>query len=76
VVTNNQTTRLSAFFDAGNVFARPGDFRLKDLRTSTGIAFTFFTPFLGLLKVSYAFPLNAKPQDDTKRFQISFGTGF
>lgn len=76
VVTNNQTTRLSAFFDAGNVFARPGDFKLKNVRTSTGISFTFFTPFLGLLKVSYAFPLNAKPQDDVKRFQISFGTGF
>jgi len=76
VVTNNQTTRLSAFFDAGNVFARPGDFKTTKLRESTGISFTFFTPFLGLLKVSYAFPLNAKPKDDVKRFQISFGTGF
>lgn len=76
LLTNNTTTRLSAFFDAGNVFAEPGDFSVSRLRTSTGLSFTFFTPFLGMLEVSYAFPLNDKPGDEVKHFQISFGTGF
>jgi outer membrane protein insertion porin family len=64
------------FFDIGNVFAQPDQFAFGDLRQSAGVAFSWFTPFLGLLDLSYAFPLNPQTHDRTERFQISFGTGF
>jgi outer membrane protein insertion porin family len=73
---NNKSTRAALFFDIGNVFATPGDFEVGDLRQAAGISFAWFTPFLGLLEVSYAFPLNHQEGDDTERFQITFGPGF
>src|SRR5581483_2345038 len=74
--TNNKSTRAAIFYDIGQVFAEPGDFEYRDLRQSAGVSFAWFTPFLGLLEVSYAFPLNNKVGDDTERFQITFGPGF
>ena len=74
--SNLKSTRASFFYDAGQVYARPEDFDSGELRTSAGIAFQWFTPFLGLLDLSYAFPLNDEPGDETDRFQINFGTGF
>lgn len=65
--------RYALFFDAGNVFSNPGDFRWRDLRMSAGVAATFLTP-LGAMKFSYAFPLNPKPGDKTERFQFTLGT--
>ncbi len=76
VVSDNKTTRMGAFFDIGNVYANAGDFKASQLRQSTGIAFSFFTPILGLLDLSYAFPLNPKPGDETQHFQLTFGSGF
>jgi len=76
VVSDNKTTRMGVFYDVGNVFAQGGDFKVSQLRQSTGIAFSFFTPILGLLDLSYAFPLNAKPGDETQHFQLTFGSGF
>lgn len=73
---DGNSTRLSLFFDIGSVFAEPGDFEFNDLRQSAGVAFRWFTPFLGILNMSYAFPLNNEPGDETDRFQITFGTGF
>jgi outer membrane protein insertion porin family len=76
VVSDNKTTRMGVFYDVGNVFDQGGDFKASQLRQSTGIAFSFFTPILGLLDLSYAFPLNAKPGDETQHFQLTFGNGF
>jgi outer membrane protein insertion porin family len=73
--SNNKSTRLSVFFDIGNVFADPGDFDISELRQSTGVAFYWLTPFFGVLKVSFAVPLNEESQDETDQFQISFGVG-
>ncbi len=74
--SDNKSTRFALFYDMGNVFAKPGDFQVSELRTSTGLAASWFTPFLGLLQLSYSYPLNPKPHDITDRFQISFGSGF
>jgi outer membrane protein insertion porin family len=74
--TDNKSTRLGAFFDIGDVFAQPEDFRFNELRRSVGVSFQFFTPILGLLDLSYAFPLNAKPGDEVTHFQINFGSPF
>ncbi len=64
--------RLAFFVDAGNVFADPSDFALHQLRASYGFTATFLTP-LGAMKFSYAFPMNAKPGDQTERFQFTLG---
>jgi outer membrane protein insertion porin family len=74
--SNNKSTRMSLFYDVGQVFERPEDFDSGELRTSAGIAFQWFTPFLGLLDLSYAYPLNEELGDETDRFQINFGSGF
>jgi len=74
--SDNKTTRLSVFYDVGQVFARPGDFDAGELRSSVGVAFEWFTPFLGLLELSYAQPLEIMDGDREDRFQINFGTGF
>ncbi|MDT0497258.1 outer membrane protein assembly factor BamA [Algiphilus sp. W345] len=73
---DGNSTRLAAFFDIGNVFAEPGEFEFDELRRSAGIAFRWFTPFLGILNLSYSYPLNEQPEDEVDRFQITFGSGF
>ncbi|HEV2333369.1 MAG TPA: outer membrane protein assembly factor BamA [Gammaproteobacteria bacterium] len=70
--TYSASSRFAFFIDAGNVFAYPGDFRVRDLRASWGLAATFLTP-LGAMKFSYAFPMNPKPGDRTERFQFTLG---
>ena len=66
------SSRFALFIDTGNVFDQPSDFRFRELRTSWGVAATFLTP-LGAMKFSYALPINAKPGDDTERFQFTLG---
>ncbi len=69
------SSRWALFLDAGNAFTDPGNFSWSGLRVSTGVAATFLTP-LGAMKFSYALPLNAKPGDQTSRFQFTLGTYF
>jgi len=76
VVSNNTTTRSGVFFDVGNVFAKPQDFRFNQLRQSVGVAFQWFTPIVGLLKLSVAYPVKRVPGDNTEYFQITFGNSF
>jgi outer membrane protein insertion porin family len=74
--SNGKSTRTSLFFDIGNVFESAGDWKESELRQSAGIAFTWYTPFLGILDLSYGYPLNEQPGDRADRFQITFGTPF
>ena len=74
--SDGKSTRLALFYDAGNVFAEPSDFDLGEIRSSSGVAVYWFTPFFGLLKISYAIPLESQSTDEEDRFQISFGLGF
>jgi len=74
--SDGKSTRTSLFYDVGNVFTTPGDFKASELRQAAGIAFTWYTPFLGILDLSYGFPLNEQPEDRADRFQITFGTPF
>ncbi len=66
-------TRMSAFVDAGNVFASHADFDASELRLSYGIGLTWLAP-VGPLKFSLAKPFEDKEGDDLERFQfeISF----
>ena len=70
--TYTASSRFAFFVDVGNVFAYPGEFAFRDLRASYGFAATFLTP-LGAMKFSYAFPMNAKPGDQTERLQFTLG---
>ena len=89
-----QSARLAAFFDAGNVFStsdleffdRLGDplsydFDTSKLKRSVGIGAEWLAP-LGLLRFSFAAPLNADPEtdrfwgDEVERFQFSLGGAF
>lgn len=64
--------RLALFFDIGNAFNNAGEMHLSNMRESWGLAATFLTP-LGAMKFSYAFPINAKVNDQTERFQFTLG---
>ncbi|MGH8224581.1 MAG: outer membrane protein assembly factor BamA, partial [Gammaproteobacteria bacterium] len=67
--------RLALFVSAGNVFDKPGDFKLKDIRASYGIGITWLTP-IGALRFSYAIPFRTQPYDRLERFQFTLGAYF
>ena len=69
----DRSLRLSWFLDGGQVFSRK--FELDTLRYSTGLAFSWSSPF-GPLKLSYAKPLNAKSTDRIQRLQFTLGYNF
>ena len=50
-------------------------FDLNDMRYSVGVGFTWIT-MIGPLSLSYAFPLNDKPGDETKNIQFEIGRTF
>ncbi|WP_353214176.1 outer membrane protein assembly factor BamA [Salinisphaera hydrothermalis] len=75
--SDNKTTRLSLFYDMGNAYRNASDFSFSRMGHSAGVAFDWFTPFFGLLRVSYApYVSKAERQDSTNRFQFSFGANF
>lgn len=73
--SDNKSTRLSLFYDIGNVFYAADRFSFNELRSSAGVAVDWFTPFFGLLRVSYAVYVDSKTGDNEDRFQFSFGVG-
>jgi outer membrane protein insertion porin family len=72
--SKSRGTRLSAFFDFGNIYATPGDFEFKELRASAGIALQWQAP-VGPISISYALPID-KTGDRIERLQFSFGQQF
>jgi outer membrane protein insertion porin family len=52
-----------------------GRIDVGDLRYSVGIGVAWISP-LGPLRLSYAYPINKKPEDRIQRFQFQIGTGF
>jgi outer membrane protein insertion porin family len=72
----DKSLRLSAFVDAGQVYAENEKFALGQLRYSAGIGLSWNSPF-GPFKLSIAQPLNAKSGlDRVERLQLNFGTAF
>jgi len=89
------STRISLFYDIGNVFStggvtffdRLGDetdeymYRSGNLKQAVGLAVEWLAP-LGLLRFSYALPLNANEttdrffEDETEEFQFTVGNAF
>ncbi len=69
------STRISAFFDIGNVFAAEDSFDFNELRQSAGLAFLWLAP-VGAMRFSYAIPLNDQDGDQIQNFQFTMGTPF
>lgn len=76
LIPNSRNTRLSVFFDAGNVYVDEQAFDAGELRTSAGVGFQWLTPILGMMKFALATPLNEEPGDDTETFSFTFGATF
>jgi outer membrane protein insertion porin family len=84
ILNGMQGSRISAFVDYGNVFARPGEFEFNQFRISTGIALQWQSP-VGPISISYAIPIDyareckggvfypACAPDDIERLQFTFG---
>lgn len=62
------------FFDAGQVWARPGDADF-DLATSLGLGLRARTP-LGLLRLDAAYPFDRRPGEASYRVYVGFGNAF
>lgn len=72
--------RTAILLDAGNVFQTnrtPGvtyeAIRVENLRVTTGIMLSWWSPLGAPLDFSLAFPLNKKPGDQLSAFGFSFG---
>jgi len=72
---NDRTLRLYGFIDAGNVFGETEQYKLNDLRVSTGIGISWISP-LGPLRLAIATPIRKKPGDRIERLQFQIGTSF
>ena len=75
LIKNSSQFRLSAFFDTGNVYAQNDSLSLGELRYSTGVGISWFSPF-GPLKLVFAKALNAKAGDQTQSLQFQLGQQF
>jgi len=69
---NERSARMSAFVDAGMAGE---NYNFSDVRYSTGVAVLWVSP-LGPLKLSYAVPIRAKPDDRRQAIQFTFGGTF
>mgnify|MGYP005994440547 CR=1 FL=1 len=78
---NNDSFRLSTFFDAGGVFSdnesigTTTDYEQGGVRYSLGLGVQWNSPF-GPLQLSVAEPLNDDSKDITQRFQFGMGSTF
>jgi outer membrane protein insertion porin family len=88
VKENDDSTRLSAFVDVGNVFnnklcdpninpdcSHYSSFDASELRASAGLSFQWRAP-VGPIIINLAKPIRKKPGDDTEMIQFTFGNTF
>lgn len=72
---DNRGTRLSAFFDWGNVYRPGAKWEANKLRLSTGLSLQWQSP-MGPIAISYAIPLQYERHDQIERLQFTFGGSF
>jgi len=73
--SKSRGTRLSAFVDFGNVFSKPSDFDIGEIRASAGVSLQWQAP-VGPISISYSTPLRSEDGDRVERLQFSFGQQF
>jgi outer membrane protein assembly complex protein YaeT len=64
-----------AFSDIGNIYQRPSDISLRDIRKSGGFGLRLRTPYF-LLRLDYGFKLDRKPGESMGQFFFSIGQAF
>ncbi len=69
------TFRLGVYLDTGSVFSDTDAYETDALRSSVGISAKWFTA-VGPIELSYAWPIDDEPDDETKNFQFSLGAPF
>ncbi len=69
------STRLTAFVDMGNVYAKESAITADSLRFSTGVGLLWLSP-VGALRFSYAIPFNTQDGDKLQAFQFTMGSAF
>jgi len=74
-IKDSSQFRLSAFLDAGRAFGDDETIAFGELRYSTGVGVSWFSPF-GPLKIVFAVPLNEEQNDNTQTLQFQFGQQF
>ncbi len=74
-IKNSSQFRLSAFVDGGAVYADKQNIDLGEMRYSTGVGISWFSPF-GPLKLVFAKALNAQSGDRTQSLQFQLGQQF
>ncbi|MBD8527227.1 outer membrane protein assembly factor BamA [Pseudoxanthomonas sp. CAU 1598] len=72
---DSDTTRVSAFFDFGNVFADFDAFDVGEFRASAGVALQWQAP-IGPIVLNLSTPIKKKDDDQIERLQFTFGTQF
>ena len=85
VKDNDDSTRLSAFFDVGNVFKNNlcsfdacrvyNSWSASQLRASVGVSFQWRAP-VGPIVINFAKPIRKKSGDETEMIQFTFGNTF
>ncbi len=69
------STRLTAFVDMGNVYAKDTAITADSLRFSAGLGLLWLSP-VGALRFSYAIPFNTQDGDKLQAFQFTMGSAF
>ena len=72
---DSDTTRVSAFFDFGNVYEDFDAFDVGEFRASAGIALQWQAP-IGPIVLNLSTPVKQKDGDQIERLQFTFGTQF
>jgi len=72
---NSKSFRMSLFVDVGNVFADYDTYDEGELRASAGLSVIWISP-LGPLSLSFASPIEEKPNDQVESVQFSIGSAF
>jgi len=67
--------QLAVFYDSGNVFRRPQEFKLGGWYSSVGMGIRYLTP-VGPLRLDYGYKLKSVPGQGRGRVHISFGFPF
>ena len=71
----SNTFRITGFLDTGNVYGGQQGFDFDTLRYSVGVGAIWLSP-IGPLTMSFAEPLKTEDDDETQKFQLTFGTSF
>ncbi|MEO5699768.1 MAG: outer membrane protein assembly factor BamA [Casimicrobiaceae bacterium] len=75
IIRGDKAVRLSAFADAGQIYADGKQPQFESFRYSAGVGLAWNSP-IGPLKFSYGVPLKTEVGDRLQRFQFQLGTVF